>query len=61
MEEFRCTDVGAACGGRVTATNKDDLERQMRQHLREVHHVEPNETILTYLATAVRHEGGGSR
>lgn len=58
--EFRCSDVGAACGGQATATTKDDLVRQIKQHLREVHNVEPNETLVSYLETAIR-SGGDAR
>ncbi|MGH3623109.1 MAG: DUF1059 domain-containing protein [Sciscionella sp.] len=61
MQEFSCKEAGAACSGHVTATNDEDLMRQLSQHLRDVHHVEPNETLLSYLASTAREVDGGSR
>lgn len=61
MQEFSCRDAGAQCGAHVTATDDADLKRQLSQHLKDVHKVEPNETLLTYLATKARQTTGGAR
>lgn len=61
MQEFSCRDAGAHCKGHVTATDDEDLKQKLSQHLKDVHKVEPNETLLTYLASTARETGGGAR
>ncbi|MGH3980687.1 MAG: DUF1059 domain-containing protein [Pseudonocardiaceae bacterium] len=57
--EFRCDSP--VCDGHLTASNQDDLMRQVAQHVRDVHKVEkPTQTILSYLASTVRDEAGES-
>ncbi|KWX05477.1 DUF1059 domain-containing protein [Carbonactinospora thermoautotrophica] len=61
MKKFSCSDAGASCTAQVTATDEQDLVRQLTQHVRQVHKIEPNETILTYLVSKAYDVGGGSR
>ena len=61
MQEFSCQNAGAHCKAQVTATDDADLKRQISQHLRDVHKVEPNETLLTYLVSTARESQGGAR
>ena len=58
MKEFDCRTAGSPCRAAVTATDDADLERQISTHLREVHRIEPNETLLTYLTSTAREKGG---
>lgn len=58
MKEFDCRTAGSPCHAAVTATDDRDLERQISGHLREVHGIEPNETIMTYLISTAREKGG---
>jgi predicted small metal-binding protein len=58
MKEFDCRTAGSPCAGAVTATDDADLERQISGHLRDVHGIEPNETIMTYLVSTAREKGG---
>jgi predicted small metal-binding protein len=58
MKEFDCRTAGSPCRAAVTATDDADLERQISMHLREVHRIEPNETLLTYLTSTAREKGG---
>ncbi len=58
MQGFYCRDAGPNCDARFAASHKDDLMRQVAQHVKEVHKVErPTQTIMSYLATTVREEG----
>lgn len=52
--EFRCEDVGVACGARTTATDKDELLAKVAGHAQKVHGVELNETLIDYALTKVR-------
>lgn len=58
MKEFDCRTAGSPCRAAVTATDDADLERRISTHLREVHRIEPNETLLTYLTSTAREKGG---
>jgi predicted small metal-binding protein len=58
MKEFDCRTAGSPCKAAVTATDDADLERQISAHLREVHRIEPNETLLSYLTSTAREKGG---
>lgn len=50
MPEVRCADVGAdTCKGHFKAGTKDELARQVADHLHKVHEVKaPTQTFLTY-------------
>lgn len=54
MKSFDCRTAGSPCKAAVTATDDADLERQISEHLRAVHGIEPNETIMTYLVSTAR-------
>jgi predicted small metal-binding protein len=54
MKEFDCRTAGSPCTAAVTATDEHDLEEQISAHLRAVHGIEPNETIMTYLVSTAR-------
>lgn len=58
MKEFDCRTAGSPCKGAVTANDDPDLERQISTHLREVHGIEPNETLMTYLVSTARDRDG---
>jgi predicted small metal-binding protein len=57
MKEFDCRTAGSTCRAAVTATDDADLERRISGHLRTVHGIEPNETLLSYLVSTAREEG----
>lgn len=52
--EFRCADVGVACGASTTATSKDELLALVAAHARDVHGVALNDTLIDYALTVVR-------
>jgi predicted small metal-binding protein len=54
MKEFDCRTAGSPCKAAVTATDDADLQRQISTHLREVHGIEPNETLMSYLTSTAR-------
>lgn len=58
MKEFDCQTAGSPCKAAVTATDDHDLERQIAAHLKSVHGIEPNETIMTYLKSTAREKAG---
>jgi Protein of unknown function (DUF1059). len=60
MKEFDCRTAGSPCKGAVTASDDTDLEQKISGHLREVHEIEPNETIMTYLLSTAREKGSSS-
>ncbi|MGH3796893.1 MAG: DUF1059 domain-containing protein [Pseudonocardiaceae bacterium] len=50
MHQFQCGHE--ECGRQLTASNKDDLMRQVAQHLKEAHNVDRvTETLMRYLET----------
>jgi predicted small metal-binding protein len=52
--EFRCADVGLACGDRVTAESEDELVGRIAAHARDEHGVELNQTLVDYARSQVR-------
>lgn len=52
--EFRCSDVGVACGKVTRAETADQLVEAVARHAREKHGVELNETLLEYAKTQVQ-------
>ena len=52
--EFRCADVGVACGQVTRAESADELVEAVARHAREKHGVELNETLIDYAKTKVR-------
>lgn len=62
MHEFSCKRAGAACNAQLTAPGRDELMRQVSDHLTQVHHVQrPTKSILSYLATTVQQTGRAAR
>lgn len=57
-KEFDCRTAGSPCHAAVTATDDHDLETQISGHLRAVHGIEPNETLMTYLVSTARDKDG---
>ncbi len=55
--EFRCADVGVACGKVTRAENADDLVAAAAAHAQSKHGVELNETLIDYAVTKVRVTG----
>ncbi len=48
MHEFLCGHQ--ECGSRLTASNRDDLMRQVKQHLQETHNLDrATDALLSYL------------
>lgn len=48
MHQFQCGHE--ECGSQLTAPNKDDLMRQVAQHLKDAHNVDKaTETLMKYL------------
>ena len=56
--EFRCADVGVACGNVAKAETADDLVAAVAQHAKDKHGVELNQTLVDYALTKVRPAGG---
>lgn len=52
--EFRCAEVGLACGAKVTAATEDELVDQIAQHARQAHGVELTETLVDFAKTTAR-------
>lgn len=52
--EFRCQDVGVACGTVTRADNAEELVAKVAEHARTKHHVELNDTLVDYAVTKVR-------
>ncbi len=55
--EFRCQDVGVACGTVTRADNAEELVAKVAEHARTKHHVELNDTLVAYAVTKVRPAG----
>lgn len=55
--EFRCADVGVACGQATRAESEEELLAAVRRHAREKHGVELNDTLVDYARTQVRSSG----
>ena len=55
MPQFRCVDVGADCKGHFVAANKEDLIRQVSEHLQKTHKVAlPSQTLLNYISKNIK-------
>ena len=56
MEEIRCVDLGVedTCSGHLVANSKEELMRALADHLRQVHNIEPTQTLMSYAETEVR-------
>ncbi len=52
--EFRCADVGVACGKVTRAEDAEKLVEAVAEHARDKHGVELNETLIDYAKTKVR-------
>lgn len=54
--EFRCADAGATpCGWSVEAGSEEELEREVVEHLRTKHRVEPvSQTLVGYVKRVAR-------
>lgn len=52
--EFRCADVGLACGDTVAAGSEDELVERIVAHARDEHDVELNQTLIDYVRAQVR-------
>jgi len=56
--EFRCQDVGVACGNVAKAETAEELIAAVAVHARTKHGVELNQTLIDYAVTKVRPSGG---
>ena len=56
--EFRCRDVGVACGNVAKADTAEELVAEVAVHARTKHGVELNQTLIDYAVTKVRPSGG---
>lgn len=52
--EFRCADVGLACGDTVEAESEDELVERLAAHAEDEHGVELNQTLIDYARSQVR-------
>lgn len=52
--EFRCADVGLACGDAVGAETEEELVERIAAHARDAHGVELNQTLVDYARSQVR-------
>lgn len=51
--EFRCADVGLACGDTVKGESEEELLERLAAHAREEHGVELNDTLIDYARSQV--------
>lgn len=56
--EFRCRDVGIACGNVARGEDADELVAAVSEHASNKHGVELNATLVDYALTKVRSAGG---
>ena len=57
MMQLVCADTGTVCPVVLSAYTRDELMRQLADHLSRDHRVRaPNKTILNYMASLVREE-----
>ena len=55
MMQLVCADAGTVCPAVLSAHTRDELMRQLADHLRRDHSVRaPNKTILSYMASLAR-------
>jgi predicted small metal-binding protein len=52
--EFRCADVGLACGDTVKAESEDELVERIAAHARGEHGVALNQTLIDHARSQVR-------
>lgn len=53
--EFKCQDAGAmSCWGSVSANSEDELRKELAEHVRNTHEVEPNATLLDHLVATAK-------
>jgi len=52
--EFRCADVGVACGKVTRADSEEDLVAAVADHAKAKHGVELNDTLIDFARTKVR-------
>jgi predicted small metal-binding protein len=51
MLQIRCADAGTVCPGVVQAFTREELHRQLANHLNREHRVRtPTQTIMHYMA-----------
>lgn len=55
--EFRCADVGVACGKVSRAESEEELVAAVAAHAKAKHGVELNDTLIDYARTKVRSSG----
>jgi predicted small metal-binding protein len=57
MMQLVCADAGTVCPAVLTVHTRDELRRQLADHLARDHRVRaPNKTILDYMASLAREE-----
>ena len=56
--EFRCQDVGVACGNVAKADNADELVAKVAAHAKAKHGVALNQTLIEYAVTKARPSSG---
>ena len=55
MMQLVCADAGTVCPAVLSAYSRDELMRQLADHLSREHRVRPpTKTILNYMATLAR-------
>lgn len=55
MPQFCCLDAGAACRATFSASSKEELLRQVSEHLMKKHAVKtPTQTILNLVASLAK-------
>lgn len=58
--EFRCADVGVACGRVSRAESEEELVAAVADHAKRKHGVDLNDTLIDYARTKVRSPGQAS-
>jgi predicted small metal-binding protein len=55
MMQLVCADAGTVCPAVLSAHTRDEMMRQLADHLRRDHNVRaPNKTIMNYMASLAR-------
>lgn len=55
MPTFACTDAGATCKAKFSASSMDDLLRQVSDHLQTKHKVKkPTQTLLNFVVKVAK-------
>lgn len=57
--EFRCQDVGVACGSVTRAQTEDQLVAAVKAHAEDKHGVTLTDTLVDYAVAKVRSDGRG--